>query len=117
MIVAQRLVRKLCPDCKQPQNLDAKVRADFGITAPVVYQANEKGCKTCRNIGYWGRLAIYEILPIDEELRGIIAKGGDLDLMRAMQKKKGCATLFQSGITKVNEGLTSLEEVMGIAYV
>ncbi len=117
MIVAQRLVRKLCPDCKHADTIDPKIKADFGITVPMVFKANEKGCKTCHNIGYWGRLAIYELLPIDEDLRRAISKGEDSDTLREMAKKKGYPTLFKSGIEKVNEGLTSLEEVMSIAYV
>ncbi len=117
MIVAQRLVRKLCPECKKPDTIDAKMRADFGITSSVVYKANEKGCKECRNIGYWGRLAIYELLPIDEEIRKVIAQGGEVDAIRKIQKTKEYQTLFQAGIKKVSEGVTSLEEVMSIAYV
>lgn len=117
MVVAQRLVRKLCPECKKPDNIDEKTRADFGITSPLIYKANDKGCKECRNIGYWGRMAIYELLPIDEEMRKAISLGGEVDALREIQKKKGYQTLFQSGIVKVNEGTTSLEEVMSIAYV
>lgn len=117
MIVAQRLVRKLCPDCKMPDTIAPQARTDFGITATNVYKANDKGCKSCRNIGYWGRLAIYELLPIDDEMRKVIAAGGDVDTLRDLQKKKGYSNLFQAGIKKVNEGLTSLEEVMSIAYV
>ena len=117
LIVAQRLVRKLCNDCRKPQVIDPKTRAEFGVTAAVVYEANPEGCKTCRGIGYWGRHAIYELLPIDEDIRRIISDGGDLAVLRETQKKKGYGTLFQSGIRKVNEGVTSLEEIMAIAYV
>ena len=117
LIVAQRLVRKLCDFCKKSHDVPQKTREEFGITAPVIYEVNENGCKTCRGIGYWGRFAIYELLPIDEDIRRIISTGGDLEALREMQKKKGYGTLFQSGIKKVNEGKTSMEEVMSIAYV
>jgi len=117
LIVAQRLVRNLCSECKKPDLIDAKIKTDFGITAHTIYKANEKGCKACRNIGYWGRTAIYELLPIDEDMRRAIAKGGDLEELRGIQKQKKYGTLFQSGMTRVNEGTTSLEEVMSIAYV
>lgn len=117
LIVAQRLVRRLCPDCKLPHDLDAKSRSEFGITSQTIYKANEKGCKSCRNIGYWGRFAIYEMLPIDADLRKAIAEGKDSEALRDIQKAKKYGTLFTSGIQKVNEGQTSLDEIMSIAYI
>ncbi len=114
LVAGQRLIRLLCPDCKEPYRPDAKQRADYGITAETIYRA--KGCSKCRDIGYWGRVAIYEILPIDEEIRASIVKDANLDRLRKIQKEKGYETLFQNGIKKVDRGLTTVEEVLSVAY-
>lgn len=114
LIGAQRLVRLLCPDCKEPYEADHKTRADYGIKVDAIYKA--KGCKKCRNIGYWGRIAIYEMLPIDEQIRHAIATDADSETIRKIQRERGYPTLLKSGIRKVEQGLTSLEEVLSVAY-
>mgnify|MGYP001769237878 CR=1 FL=1 len=77
---------------------------------------NAKGCAQCRNIGYWGRAAIYEVLPMDEDFRRLVSKDADLDALRRLQKQKNYGTLFQSGLKKVEKGLSTLEEVLSVAY-
>ena len=114
LVGAQRLVRILCPDCKEPYAVDDQMKRDYGLQAKTVYRA--KGCKKCRNIGYWGRIAIYEMLPIDEKMRHEIATRADVDVLRRMQKERGHTTLLKSGLKKVEEGLTSIEEVLSVAY-
>jgi len=114
LVAAQRLVRVLCPECKEPYVPDTKTQQDYGIRVDTLYQA--KGCPKCRNIGYWGRMAIYEIFPIDEDLRKIISKDADLGKMRELQREKKYETLLQNGIKKVERGLTTLEEVLSVAY-
>lgn len=114
LIGAQRLVRKLCVKCKEPYAPDEKTQKDYGIKAKTIYKA--KGCKECRNIGYWGRIAIYETLPIDEEMRRIIARDADVQALKRLQKEKGYGTLLSHGLRKVEEGVTSLEEVLSVAY-
>lgn len=114
LIIAQRLVRMLCPQCKEPHPADPKIKADYNIKTETLYKA--KGCKKCRNIGYWGRVAIYEMLPIDEDLRRIISKDTDLTRIRQIQREKGYPTLLQSGVKKVEEGITTLDEVLSVAY-
>ncbi len=114
LIGAQRLVRKLCPSCKEPYEASDKEMKDFRLNVRKIYKA--KGCKDCRDIGYWGRVAIYEIMPITEEMRSVIARNEPIELLREAEKKAGIATLFDSGVRKVEEGVTTLEEVLSVAY-
>src|SRR3989338_7921627 len=113
LLVAQRLVRMLCESCKEPVPVNDYMRKEYGFKVDRIYQA--KGCKECRNIGFWGRVAIYELLPIDEEFRRMIASNASADDIRKIQRKKGYATLLTSGLKKVEEGVTSLEEILSIA--
>lgn len=115
LVGAQRLIRKLCPHCKEPYEASDKEMQDFHLKTRKIFKA--KGCKDCRDIGYWGRLAIYEIMAINsEKLRHLIAKGEDADILRNAAKESGMQTLLESGIQKVEEGVSSLDEVLSIAY-
>ncbi|HNX68132.1 MAG TPA: ATPase, T2SS/T4P/T4SS family [Candidatus Omnitrophota bacterium] len=114
LVAAQRLIRLLCPHCKEPYKLDPKVRDDYGFKVDTIYKA--KGCKECRDIGYWGRAAIYEVLPVDEDIRRLINKDSNLDALRRVQKEKQYTTLYQNGLRKVERGQTTLEEVLSVAY-
>ena len=114
LVAAQRLIRVLCPHCKEPYKPDSKTQESYKLQADTLYKA--KGCEKCRHIGYWGRAAIYEILPIDEDFRRLISKDANLDALRMIQKEKKCETLFQNGLKKVERGMTTLEEVLSVAY-
>ena len=114
LVVAQRLVRVLCPHCKEPYAVEPKIRDLYRIRADTLYK--NKGCEKCRNIGYWGRMAIYEVLPVDEDIRRLITKDADLSKLREAQKAKHYETLFQNGLRKVERGMTSLDEVLSVAY-
>jgi len=114
LIGAQRLARRLCPRCKEPKKLDAKMKADYRLMVDTIYQP--KGCKECRGIGYWGRIAIFEFLPVDEKLRSAIARNEDIDVFRKIQREGNYRTLRESGMRKVEAGLTSIEEVLSISY-
>jgi len=114
LIGAQRLVRKLCPNCKEPYEASDKEMKDFRLNVRKIYKA--KGCKECRDIGYWGRVAIYEIMPITEQMRSVIARGEEISKLREAEKEAGIATLFDSGVRKVEQGITTLEEVLSVAY-
>jgi general secretion pathway protein E len=116
-VVAQRLLRLLCPHCKQPGELDAKAWSDLVAPArarmpAVVYQA--KGCDECRHTGYRGRMGIYEILEIDSNFRKLIAQDASLqDLQQAATARK-LRTLRMSGAQRIAEGLTTMEEVLSV---
>jgi len=114
LVAAQRLIRILCPHCKEPFKVDPKTQADYRIRTETLYRA--KGCPKCRDIGYWGRMAIYEVLPIGEDIRRLITKDADISKLRDLQKEKKYETLLQNGIKKVERGLTSLDEILSVAY-
>ncbi len=114
LVAAQRLIRLLCPDCKEPYKIDSKTRDEYGLHEETHYRA--RGCPKCRKIGYWGRKAIYEVFPIDEDVRRLITKDTNLAQLKELQKEKKYETLLQNGIRKVERGLTSLEEVLSVAY-
>ncbi len=116
LVVAQRLIRKLCPDCKQPHDIPKEALVRLGIIKSededvVVYKASEKGCPTCNGTGYKGRTAVHEIMEIDDDLRKLIIKGGTADEIRELAKEKGMRTLYESGLIKVRKGITSIEEI------
>ncbi len=116
LVVAQRLIRKLCPSCKKPYDIPKEALLRLGlISSPeeevVIYRASEKGCSSCNGAGYKGRTAVHEIMEIDEDLRKLIIKGGTADDIRDLAIQKGMRTLYQSGLLKVKKGITSIEEV------
>jgi len=110
MVVAQRLVRRLCPHCKvlqePPEDLAQRIDIPKGLTfyAP-------KGCKQCSDIGYKGRLGVHEVLYVTDQMRELIGKGGSArDLLR-LAREEGMFTLFEDGLSKALQGVTSLAEV------
>jgi general secretion pathway protein E len=117
-IVAQRLVRTLCPHCKQPVAAEA---FDWGPLDPPDPLPEgtalfvPKGCDECRNTGYRGRIGIYEIVTMSPELRRMVAPDVDLARVRSLAIKEGMHTLRQSGARKVALGLTTVSEVVRVA--
>ncbi|MFN3598169.1 MAG: GspE/PulE family protein [Aquificaceae bacterium] len=116
LIVAQRLLRKLCPRCKLVDDTprEALVRLDVLKDVNeniVIFKANPKGCEHCNGSGYKGRTAVHEILEVDEEIRKLIVKGATAEDIRELARKKGMRTLYEAGILKVRKGITSMAEV------
>lgn len=116
LVVAQRLIRKLCPKCRVPDDTPRDVLVRLGVLKSAdekitIYKANEKGCEYCNYTGYKGRTAVHEIMEIDDELRKLIIKEGTADEIRELAVKKGMRTLYQSGLLKVRKGITSIKEV------
>jgi type IV pilus assembly protein PilB len=117
LITAQRLARKLC-SCKKPVDIpeEALVRAGFrdedldGSWQPF----GPGGCEVCKNTGYKGRVGIYQVMPISEEMERIIMKNGTAIDLADQAQREGIRDLRQSGLIKVKKGLTSLEEVEGV---
>ena len=102
--------------CKQAYEPTPKMLKDAGLkTAKKFY--HPKGCDTCRNTGYAGRVGVFEILTLDEELKDMIAKGSNADEIKRVAVSKGMKTLFDSALDKVQKGLTSLEEAYTMTYV
>ena len=112
-VLAQRLVRKICPNCKteyEPSGHIRKVVESFSEDIPKYYHG--LGCKKCRNTGYVGRIAIHELFVPDDELLDLISEGMRIKELRELAVKKGMNTLRMDGIEKVKAGIISIEEVL-----
>ncbi len=112
-IVAQRLVRMLCPHCKRPQHLAESVLAEHGLAGVEVFEA--VGCSRCSNSGYRGRVGIYEVMSVSEPIRALILERASVDSMVAVAEREGMRRLRGDGLQKVREGLTSIAEIERIA--
>ena len=115
LIVAQRLVRKLCKKCKSVAKIPPQTLIDIGFSPEEakkvkIYEA--KGCEHCHNTGYKGRIGLFEVMEIDEEIRELIMVGASTSELRQKAKEKGMLTLRMSGVEKIKEGITSIEEVL-----
>jgi len=121
-IIAQRLVRVLCPHCRTPRHLtpsdaatlavDRAAEETFGTKEKTVYEP--VGCARCFDTGYKGRQAIFEILQMDDEIRRLVLKTAESGRIREAAVKKGMKTLRQDGMAKVFEGITSIREVLRV---
>ena len=116
-IMAQRLVRRLCPHCKQPGELSETELRALRIESGQLSEAQVMkpvGCDRCRQIGYKGRMGIFEIFVIDDEVRHMINKRSPTLLLRQRARELGMRTLREDGVRKVLAGLTSAEEIISI---
>ncbi|GAA5439397.1 ATPase, T2SS/T4P/T4SS family [Deinococcus caeni] len=117
-VVAQRLVRKVCPDCKAPTNADPDVLRRLGITERDLRGAQlmrGAGCNRCGGTGYKGRMGIHELMVIDEPLRVAIGSGKNAtEITEVAINQSGMKTLRQDGIEKALAGITTLEEVLAV---
>jgi general secretion pathway protein E/type IV pilus assembly protein PilB len=114
-VVAQRLVRVLCPHCKEPHVLDELERKMLRLKPtdePKIFKP--QGCKRCNQNGYRGRMAIIELLRIDSDMDSLISRRAHLDELQKMALDKGFVTLADDGVRRVLEGYTSLAEVMRV---
>jgi len=115
-IQAQRLVRKICKHCKVEDELSASVLEEIdGIVPPGTVFYKGRGCKECGDSGYMGREMICEVLTISENLSSMIAKGASKEALLEQAKKEGFINLFQNGIQKAIDGITSIEEILKVA--
>jgi len=114
-VVAQRLVRVLCPHCKEPTKPTVEERNILGVKRNEAIQIfKPKGCKRCSQTGYRGRMAIIELLRIDSDMDALIARRAPLDELRKLALAKGFNTLADDGARRILEGYTSIEEVMRV---
>jgi type II secretory ATPase GspE/PulE/Tfp pilus assembly ATPase PilB-like protein len=130
-VLAQRLVRKICPNCKTRYQVPENIRkhiANSGVNTKQLFKGT--GCDDCRGSGYVGRMGIYELLviddkfrdiinkdSIDDKFRDIINKDSSVSNMRSVFRKSGQPCLFDDGIKKVEQGLTTIEEVLRVTEV
>jgi type IV pilus assembly protein PilB len=115
-VLAQRLVRRICENCKRPvAEPDERVVAycrKYGVEIKRMYQG--AGCPKCRQTGYKGRLGIYELLEVDDDLRAGISASPNLSELRNMSRRRGMCTLREDGLKKVAQGVTTIDELMRV---
>ncbi|MFO7157111.1 MAG: ATPase, T2SS/T4P/T4SS family, partial [Pseudomonadota bacterium] len=115
LILAQRLARRLCPECKKPAEVSEETLLDIGVPPEeigtfTVYEP--VGCNVCQGRGYKGRVAIYEVMPFWDALKELVIQGASTAELKAEAMRLGMKTLRQAGISKLKEGITSIEEVV-----
>ena len=120
LITAQRLARRLCPNCKAPADIPRETLLDAGFNEADVDGSwtpyRPVGCNSCNN-GYKGRVGIYQVMPISDEIQRIVLRDGNAPEIAAQAEIEGVRSLRQSGLHKVKLGMTSLEEVLGCTNV
>ncbi|WP_406701094.1 GspE/PulE family protein [Singulisphaera sp. Ch08] len=116
-IMAQRLVRKVCPKCRVRYEPPAHVLQGIGLKPEIAKKANfmkGKGCSHCNKSGYRGRMGIYELLTMTSQIREMTFKGDSTQNLRRMARKQGMRTLFEDGMVKALKGLTTIDEILRI---
>lgn len=119
-IMAQRLVRKVCPKCRQRYEPSATLLQSLGMKPELAKKANfmrGKGCSYCSKTGYRGRMAIFELMVMSSGIRELCFKGEPTQVIRKMARRQGMRTLFEDGMIKAIKGLTSIEEVLRVTQV
>jgi type IV pilus assembly protein PilB len=115
--VAQRLIRCICPDCKEPLDLPPEALLDLGVPEEEIddfkcYKG--KGCSKCSNIGYRGRLSLFEVMPTTDEIQELTLRRAAANELKRAAIQSGMRTLRQSGIAKIKQGITTIEEVLRV---
>jgi type IV pilus assembly protein PilB len=135
MIIAQRLVRKICPKCITTYNLDKKAVAElkkqfdveriFKALAEAEYISSDetlekmnfskgKGCSYCHNSGYKGRIGVYEILEVTPQVSELILQKASKEQLETKAKEQGMITILEDGFIKVQQGVTTIEEILRV---
>jgi type IV pilus assembly protein PilB len=116
LVLAQRLARKICVDCKQPVTVEEEVLREVGFDDSQIGSTVQKGvgCNTCNGSGYKGRVALYEVMRFDDNLKEMVLQGASAAELKAAAIKNGMSTLRASGIRKVIEGVTTTDEIVRV---
>jgi len=117
LITAQRLARRVCGECKQPEDIPIQALIDAGVSpdeASSYVCMRGTGCPVCNNTGYKGRVGFYQVMPMREEIKELILNGANTAEIKRESMRIGIKTMRQSGLTKLKEGVTSFEEVLRI---
>ena len=115
LIIAQRLVRRICKECKEEDKVPHSVLTDLGFSeqeANSVVCYKGKGCPNCNDTGYRGRIALYEVMYIGEEIRELILEGASAVEIKKKAVANGMKNLRMAGLTKLKDGMTSVEEIL-----
>ena len=110
MVVAQRLARKLCLKCKEPYEANGLMVGSYKIKSDLIYRS--KGCDECSHNGYKGRIVIAEVMSVNDEIRHLISSSATYSELKDAARRNGMDTLFESGMKKVENGITSVDEVL-----
>ena len=113
-VIAQRLVRTICPDCREPLSIDQTMAVELGTLRPGQTLYRGAGCNSCMGSGYRGRTGIFEILEVDNQIRRLVTSGADSVTIKDAAVKTGMSTLFEDGLLKVKAGVTTLDEVVRV---
>ncbi len=119
LIAAQRLARKICTECKEEETFPAAALIQLGFSkedAESVKCYKGKGCPVCNGSGYKGRIALYEVMPVGSEIKEMVLEGASADELKKTAIRLGMKSLRMSGLTKVTEGVTSIEEVIRVTF-
>jgi type IV pilus assembly protein PilB len=113
VILAQRLVRKLCTKCKKKEKIHPEALRELGATSGETFDVYAAGgCPACNNTGYLGRTGLYEVMPVSDALREMILNRASASEIKEQAVREGMITLRGDGILKLKAGVTSLEEVL-----
>ena len=120
-VMAQRLIRKICPKCSSTRSVDSdkdKIAYEHGIESlkkakvlDLSVEGNKNVCTICNGTGYKGRLGLYEVMKVNDNIRELIMKSSTADVIRANASENGVKSLLEYGLDLVKEGLTTIEEV------
>lgn len=119
LILAQRLARKICPHCKVEEDISVPALQKIGFSeeeAKTVKCFKGTGCAECNNSGYKGRIALYEVMPVNDDIKDLILEGASSGEIKKTAVRLGVKTLRMSGLTKVREEVTSVEEVLRVTF-
>ena len=119
LILAQRLARRICPQCKEEEKAPRQALLDLGFPEQEVDQVKiykGRGCPACNNSGYKGRVALYELMMLKDEMKQLILEGAPAEELKKAAVNGGMRSLRMSGLTKAREGVTSIEEVLRVSF-
>jgi type IV pilus assembly protein PilB len=115
LILAQRLARKICVDCKTEVEVDRATLVEIGFTEEQLATGvirKGAGCKTCNDTGYKGRIALYEVMPLTDRIKQMVLQGSSTAELKEQMVAEGIKTLRMSAIGKCLEGVTTIEEIL-----
>jgi len=115
LVLAQRLARKICQECKVETEIDRQVLTDIGFTEAQMAKGPQyrgTGCRTCGDTGYKGRIALYEVMPMRDRIKEMVLQGASAAEIKQQMIQDGTLTLRMSAINKVMDGVTTVDEVL-----
>ena len=113
-VLAQRLVRKVCPKCKEPHHLSSQEMEILQVVGTDGVFVHGSGCESCNFVGYRGQIGLFEMLVTDEEIERLVMERSSASMIREAALKRGMTSLREDGLNKIKTGLTTLAEVLRV---